>query len=86
MQGTNLDARRQFEHFFSFPFSAHRILSQLTHLRPEQRYIRKWSKGSNRLVKYFLENHPVEFVGIKWLLQNKNERCVVFKRKEEEQQ
>ena len=57
------------------------ITIKLTHLRPEQRYIRRYSKGANRLVKYILEHHPVELVGLKWLLQNKNERTVVFRKK-----
>ncbi len=57
------------------------ITIKLSHLRPEQRLIRRFSKGSNRLVKYFAERHPsLQFVGIKWLLQNKNERCVVFRK------
>lgn len=57
------------------------ITIKLSHLRPEQRQIRRFSKGSNRMVKYMLRTHPsLHFEGIKWLLQNKNERCVVFRK------
>jgi 23S rRNA C2498 (ribose-2'-O)-methylase RlmM len=57
------------------------VTIKLSHLRAEQRYVRRYSKGSNRMIQYFLKKHPVELVGMKWLLQNKNERCVVFKKK-----
>ena len=59
------------------------ITIKLSHLRPEQRAARKFSKGSNRLIKYFAQTHPsLQLVGLKWLLQNKNERCIVFRKLE----
>jgi hypothetical protein len=57
------------------------ITIKLSHLRPEQRLIRRWSKGSNRFVQYMLRRHSsLQFCGIKWLLQNKNERCCLFRK------
>lgn len=56
------------------------VTIKLMHLRPEQRLVRKYSRGSNRLVKHFVEKHGMELVGVKWLLQNKNERTAVFRK------
>ena len=57
------------------------VTIKLSHLRPTLQMARGYAKGCRRFLSYFATAYPhLKPVGnVKWLLQNKNERCAVFK-------